>query len=165
MTNSMLRGISVGMIIATCLLSAVYFLSPKQENKVTKEDIELYLSNQNLVAISQQEYEDLQADDTSTNKDESPKPESEEKEEPKEDEEEEGSKEEEVPIKQFTLTIVSGMNSLEIANLLEDYQIISSGKEFDIYLTENELNTLIQIGTYDLSSDMSFETIADIITK
>ncbi|QOR65534.1 hypothetical protein IM538_17220 [Cytobacillus suaedae] len=159
MTNSMLRGIAVGIILATILLSAVYFLTPKHVNKVTKEDVEQYLSKNNLVAIPQQEYEDLQTDDTSANKDDSPKSESEEKEEPKEVEEEE------VPIQQFTLTIVSGMNSLEIANILEGKRIISNGKEFNEYLTENELNTLIQIGTYDLSSDMNYETIADIITK
>ncbi|MBE4907978.1 hypothetical protein IMZ08_07930 [Bacillus luteolus] len=158
MTNSMLRGIAMGMIIATCLLSAVHFLTPQQGNKLTKEDLELYLANQDLVAIPQQEYEDLQTQDTNANKNDSVKPESEKKEEVVKDKEDES-------LKHFTLIIVSGMNSLEIANLLEDNQIISSGKEFDIYLTENELNTLIQIGTYDLSSDMSFQTIADIITK
>ncbi len=158
MTNSMLRGISVGMIIATCLLSAVYFFSPKQGNKVTKEDVELYLSNQNLVAISHQEYEDLQTQHSNANNNDTSKPKSDKKEEVVKDKEEES-------IKKFTLTIVSGMNSLEIANLLEKNQIIASGKEFNIYLTENELNKLIQIGTYNLSSDMSFETIAEVITK
>lgn len=162
MTNSMLRGIAVGMIIATCLLSSVYFLSPKQENKVTKEDIEQYLSNQDLVAIPQQEYEDLQQQNTNAKIDESSKPESEEKEEVLEEEVKDNETE---PIQSYTLSIVSGMNSFEIAMVLENNQIISSGTEFNAYLTDNDLNRLIQIGTYELSSDMSFETIADIITK
>lgn len=156
----MLRGISIGIVIATCLLSVVYFVTPKQENALSKEKVEQYLSTQDLVAISKQEYEQLKLKDTNATKNETSKPKSEEKEEAVEEKEEE-----EIPTQHFTLTIVSGMNSLEIANILEDNQIISSGQEFDAYLTENEINTLIQIGTFELSSDMSFEEIADIISK
>jgi hypothetical protein len=161
MTNSMLRGIAVGLIIATVLFSAAYYFSPTtQEKELTKESIDEYLTKQDLVAISKQEYEELQVQGNQDHENESSKPEQEEKEEELEE-----NKEEEAPLHSYTLSIVSGMNSLEIANLLEKNQIIPSAKEFNAYLTDNELNTLIQIGTYDLSSDMSFESIANMITK
>lgn len=161
MTNSMLRGLAVGIILATCLLSAVFFFTPEQDHKLTQESVEQYLSNNNLVAISKEEYEELQNQDNNSNENKTTEPNNEVREEV----EKKDKEEQKTPIQTYSLSIVSGMNSLEIAKLLEENQIISSGKEFDAYLTEKDLNTLIQIGTYELSSDMSIETIADIITK
>ncbi|MET0785870.1 MAG: hypothetical protein ABWY25_04130 [Paenisporosarcina sp.] len=63
------------------------------------------------------------------------------------------------------LIVRPGMNSPEISSLLENAKIIKNRKDFDQFLTDNQLAESIQIGTYELNSSMTIEEIADIITN
>ncbi|MBO8156090.1 MAG: hypothetical protein H0Z32_06510 [Bacillaceae bacterium] len=57
------------------------------------------------------------------------------------------------------------MNSSDVSELLYQAQIIDNEKRFNQYLVENGLSTRIQIGEYELISDMTYEEIAAIITR
>ncbi|MFC4022785.1 hypothetical protein ACFOUV_03030 [Oceanobacillus longus] len=65
----------------------------------------------------------------------------------------------------YTLTISPGMASSDISSLLAEYQIIENASEFNSYLDEHDYSLKVQIGSYDLSSDMSFYQIAEKISN
>ena len=68
-------------------------------------------------------------------------------------------------VKSYTLTIEAGMNSSDVAHRLEENGIIEDSFVFQQYLIDRKLDGAIQIGSYQVSSGMSFEAITSIITK
>lgn len=167
MANNSLRSFASGMIIATSLFTAVYYFQPsvnKQEQKivendtVTDEEVQAYLNNNGYISIPEQTYDELVAKSkeyealkNQTQKPTEPMP-------PQ-------VKETEKKTKTYTLSVKSGMDSIQIANLLEDSGIVDSGKKFEQFLTKNDWTRSIQVGTYKLSDSMSYEEIGKIITK
>lgn len=75
------------------------------------------------------------------------------------------TEEEPISYHSYLLTIEPGMNSSDVSELLYQAQIIDNEKRFNQYLVENGLSTRIQIGEYELISDMTYEEIAAIITR
>ena len=65
----------------------------------------------------------------------------------------------------YTLTINEGMASSDISSLLAGQNIVEDASEFNSYLNEHEYSDYIQIGTFELSSDMSFYEIAERIAN
>ncbi|WP_035512455.1 hypothetical protein [Halalkalibacillus halophilus] len=65
----------------------------------------------------------------------------------------------------YTLEIVSGMSSSDIASELENEQIIESADSFNEFLQDNDFSRSIQLGTYVLTSEMSQNQIAITITN
>lgn len=63
------------------------------------------------------------------------------------------------------ITIEAGMTSSEVGTLLENIQVIESKSEFEDYLEENKLSSKIQVGKYELNSDMSIQQIVEILTN
>lgn len=63
-----------------------------------------------------------------------------------------------------TFTVVSGMNSWNVAKILEDQGVIESADEFDAYLESNGYSASIVTGEYSVSIDSDYETIAKLIT-
>lgn len=63
-----------------------------------------------------------------------------------------------------TITVVGGMGSEEVALLLEDAGIIESAADFDSFLNQNGYSTRIEIGTFEVNSQMTYEEIADILS-
>ena len=65
-----------------------------------------------------------------------------------------------------TFRIVPGMTSEDVSNLLKDKGIIEDAKAFNQYLKINNYTTDINIGEYQIKKFSSYEDIADtIITK
>ena len=172
------------MIIATSILTAVYYFQPSsktQEQKIveneplTDEEVQAYLNNNGYISIPQQTYNELLAKSKEYEviKNESQKapelkqPETnppEQKEpvpnpQPPEIEKQEPEK------KTYTLTVKSGMDSIQIANLLEKFGVVDSGQKFEQFLTTKDWTKSIQVGTYKLDSSMSYEEIGKVITK
>ncbi|MDF0727172.1 hypothetical protein PY093_10645 [Cytobacillus sp. S13-E01] len=154
MTTNSVRAFSLGVIFSTAILSLVYFFTADQkEVEVIKNVIQDYIKSEDLVVLSKQEYEELKSkNDKIEEQSETP---------PKEP----NKKQDEINIYTYTLTIQAGMNSMDIADLLEKENIIENANEFDAYLTDQNLNTSIQIGSFVLNSDMSFQSIADVLTN
>lgn len=65
----------------------------------------------------------------------------------------------------YTLSIEPGMLTSEISSLLEENNIIEDSFEFDQYLNENDYSEYVQLGEFDLTSDMSFYEIAETIAN
>lgn len=64
-----------------------------------------------------------------------------------------------------TFVISQGETSVEIASNLEAQGFVVSAAEFQALLDEWGLNSIIQAGSYDISSDMTIHDIANEITN
>lgn len=65
----------------------------------------------------------------------------------------------------YTLQVKSGMTSSVIATTLQENQIITNAEDFIDYLAINGYSKAIQLGSYELTNEMSHEEIAQLITK
>lgn len=61
------------------------------------------------------------------------------------------------------ITVVGGMGSQQVAQMLEDADIIESAADFDSYLNKNGYSTKIEIGKFKINSGMTYEEIATIL--
>lgn len=62
------------------------------------------------------------------------------------------------------ITVVGGMGSEQVAELLEEAGIIKDVADFDSYLNKNGYSTRIEIGTFEVNSGMTYEEIATILS-
>ncbi|EAG7449197.1 TPA: endolytic transglycosylase MltG, partial [Listeria monocytogenes] len=67
-------------------------------------------------------------------------------------------------VKSYTLKISKGDPSSKAGDELQANGIIKSASDFDKYLRDNDYEKYIRDGSYNLKSDMSYETIAKILT-
>lgn len=66
---------------------------------------------------------------------------------------------------EMTLTVSPGMTPKEIADQLESSGIIRNASDLNSYLVNGGLADKIQIGEYDLHSDMTLEEISKLLTN
>lgn len=184
MANNSLRSFASGMVIATSILTAIYYLQPQVEREqkiivketLTDDKVQQYLNEKGYLSISKQEYDDLLAIKTKSKENETKvvpgqkvpktaanqnnntatKPQNPQTTIPNNSGQ---------PQKSYTLTVKPGMDSIQIVTLLEKAGIIDDGRKFDQFLTKKDWTGSIQIGTYKLNNSMSFEEIGKIITK
>jgi|GEM_PF-2762984 len=68
-------------------------------------------------------------------------------------------------VKTVTLTITEGMVLENIATELSNSGIIKDRNTFINYFLDNDLDRGIQLGSYKINSNMSFQDIASLITR
>lgn len=156
MTKNGLRGFAAGLIIATFILSYVYYFQSdktdaSQNDVITEADIENYALENDLVVLTEEEFKNL-------NEKEEPK------EEKKEDKKKEEPKEEEKVIN-VNFEITPGMSTDDVASKLQKSKLISKKSDFTNYIKKNKLESGIKAESYKLNSEMTVEEIAKIVTK
>ncbi|HLR62398.1 MAG TPA: hypothetical protein VK097_08140 [Lentibacillus sp.] len=67
--------------------------------------------------------------------------------------------------KTYTLTVESGVAPSEISQTLEENDIIDDADAFTEYLEDEGYSELVQLGEFELSSDMDQKEIAETITN
>lgn len=145
------RGIALGLLIAVMIILVYKFTFLEKESSELPEG---------FMSVSIQEYENLKNQSTELqSKVEELLKQMKDLEKMKLQEE----KSDEIIF--YELTISNGMTSLDVSNLLEEIGIIQNSVEFNQYLGELNLQTRLQLGTYLLSSEMSYEEIAHMITN
>ncbi|WP_335869368.1 hypothetical protein [Bacillus sp. 2205SS5-2] len=161
------RAFSMGLFIAAVLLLGLQLGS--KETKLEIQD----LKKQGYIVLTEDEYTSMnekfahleeklaQSQEQKTEKPETAKEENTEK--PEVSKEEKNTDEKETTT--FTLSIKSGMTSFEIAETLAQQKIVQDEDDFRTFLNENKHAEEIQIGEYEVSSDMDYLTLAKIITK
>lgn len=65
----------------------------------------------------------------------------------------------------YTLEIYRNISTYNISEKLEDAGIIDNAREFELLLAKDEYARRLQIGTYNVNSNMTMEEIATMITK
>ncbi len=63
-----------------------------------------------------------------------------------------------------TITVTRGMSSTSVAEMLEDADIIEDAEDFDNYLVKEGISNKIQVSSFKLNSNMTYEDIAKVIT-
>src|SRR5699024_9109422 len=66
--------------------------------------------------------------------------------------------------KKVTFTTKPGVVTEDIAEILYDKNVIDDKRKFEDYLEDNDHSAYIQIGTFEVTTDMSFNEIAEVIT-
>lgn len=167
------QAFAAGMIVATSVLGGTYLLSDHEEanadveQKVLSEkNVSDYLTKSGQVAIPTDEYEELLAAKNAevVEPDTQQKQETTEKEEATEQQTKEPEEQKEEVIK-YKVTIREGMTTSEVSDLLEQNAIITSSKEFDQFLIKNNYHTRVQLGTFEVKKGMTFQQLAEAITR
>ncbi len=66
---------------------------------------------------------------------------------------------------QFEFSIVSGMNSQQVAGILQSIGAIDSAASFDKYLVQNGYADRIKVGNFKIQAGASYADIANLITN
>lgn len=176
--NNSIRAFAIGILFATGVTGCAYAFEGSKEVVIEEEQVLSYAEENSLVVLSKEEYDQLlpQLDDLKdeTTAEESTEPEEdkraeeevarEEKNEEEEEKEEPKEEKKEEP-KTFTLTIREGMLLHEATKELENAGIIDNAFSFNQYLEENDKSKLVQIGTFELTTGLSYREVTAIITK
>jgi len=156
-----IRAFALGLATATALLTFTYYqTNGKSDSKaLTDQKAITYLENRNYHVLSQTSFEALKERQTN----EQTQRQNSQKEDQIKDKNN-LDKEKKEKVKQYTLTIEPGMLSSSISDELAEADLIEDKAEFEIFLKDNEYSRSIQIGTYMLDNDMTYEKIAKRIT-
>lgn len=159
MNKRSVRSFALGILFAVMILSGSYIWIDLDESP-TLEEAKRLVEEEGLVIITEEEYDSLSStpsppDDTADEKEEPVH------EEPAEEEQADSNQ----TIIEYELEIQAGMNSSDIAETLFREKVIDDEHDFEQYLIDHDYNRRMQIGSFTLTNDMSYEQIAKIITK
>lgn len=152
--KQVIRGFATALLLAgICMLVFHFTENPKMEETATAsaavETVKPSIDNMKK-ELEENDYHVLTKQDYDQLKDEQEKtPEPTEKEEQK----------------TFTLKLETGMTSADVASELEKASIIEDASAFRTYLDITEASESLQVGNYQLSSNMGYDDIAKLMTK
>lgn len=176
-----IRYFSLGLLTSAIVFYIMYMIIDDSEPTVEDQSIEQLteaIEKQGYRIISQDEFisyslyldemKEQEKDGDSNNKDTSKKEADQKKSSKKDQESEENEaveeEEEEEEVKKLKIKVESGFVSQNIADLLEEEGFIENANEFVTYLEENDYSPYIQIGEFEVASDMTMKDIAETIT-
>lgn len=177
-----LRGIGVGILFATIILFTAYSISG--QGKMTDEEViaraeELGMIKSGSVLdnltrpVSTEESSDTSEADPSTAENgtsEHPASDTQEPDSTTEggsgntQEPDTGTEAVDPDVRMVTFTVVSGMNSWNVATILQDQGVIADAADFDSYLEANGYSSRISTGEYTIAVGSDYETIAKMLT-
>lgn len=158
MNKQGLRAFSLGMIFTVSILGTYYYSSSQDQTKVSDNAAKSQLEKDGYVVLTSADYQNMKKKVTNH---QSAVPKAEIKKGIKKQQGNAAKNQ----IITYQLRVVSGMSSENIAKLLEENNIIENGAEFSRFLVSHQFQTKIQLGTYHLTNNMSYEEIAKLITK
>lgn len=142
MNRGSLRGFASGLLIATVLVGGLYYIEESDDKPLTLEELTTESEKLGYTLIKKEEDTPSQVSIAPSSVE----------------------KREELSTS-YQLDITYGMNSEDIADLLQRNGIIDNATIFQSYLKNNKLTTSIQIGSYALTEAMTYEQIAQTITN
>jgi hypothetical protein len=145
MTKQTIRAIAFGMLFATSVIGAAYYM---EFDTLTTAKLHDALKKEGLIAISESEYKRLKE----AAKQDRPASVS-------------GHQVSSKTVYVYFLTIQKGEVPNDFAQKLEDAHIISDANTFVTYLETHGLTRYVRAGTYKVHSGMSYEEIGDLITN
>lgn len=159
MNKYRLRAFSFGIIFAVCIIGIYYYLYYEtnviqpEEKTFTVEDAKEIITKNDLVVLSEDELNELKSASEQLKELKKEKDTKKKKKKPKD------------KVKVFELEVKTGLTSTEIAAILKEEKIIKDEAEFIDFLAINGYSKSIQLGKFTLTDKMSYEEIAEIITK
>ncbi|MCQ6273692.1 aminodeoxychorismate lyase [Bacillus sp. V3B] len=168
MNKRNVRSFAIGVFLSIFLIGLFYFF--QNDTKQDEDDLEearAFLEENGYIILEDSEYSTLQEKATIP-KDIPTQEQVEEKvEEPNKSNQEDDVDDDQSAhmIINYQLEIVSGMTSNEIAKILTQNHIVQDETSFANFLINHGYHTDIQLGSFPLTNQMSFEQIANMITK
>lgn len=157
-----LRGLGIGILIATLLLFPVYAYqtSNRQIEKRAKE-MGMEYPKEEKSDVFQETTEEASTEEISTEEESSAEMTS---------VQEETSQEKEVTSEttvqtEVKMSITKGMKAMDFAESMEELGMVEDGSDFRQYLIENGYASSLQVGDYVFQQGMSYEEIVAIVTK
>lgn len=154
-TKYFLRGLGVGIIIATVLLFGLYSYE-MSNSKIAERARELGMvySKEETSLVAERDTEDDSSKEMTSGVEETTT-------------ENESATEQETTMEatEIVVNISSGMSSIAVCEMLAEYGIVDDAQAFDRYLMEQNTQKYIQDGEYTFTLGMSYEEIASIITR
>jgi len=162
-----LRAFALGIVFSTSLLGTYYYFFDNQHEatKLSDEELIAQVENDGYKVVKKDEYNELEKKAAEAEKAENTEQKEDTEKVETTTESEEKAEEKADPITEYKLSIISGMQTSEIASILKDAAIVDDAMNFEQYLISTGYHTKVQIGEFTLKSDMSYEQIAKIITK
>lgn len=169
MNKRNVRSFAIGVFLSVSLIGFFYFFQyePRQ-GAYDLEDARALLEEKGYVTLEKSEYSALQEKAVLPNEATPQEQEKKEVEEPNEGTQEKEAVNEDQSadkIINYQLEIVSGMTSNEIAKILAQNKIVQDETAFAKFLINHDYQTDIQLGSFPLTNQMSFEQIANMISK
>ncbi|MFZ3580463.1 hypothetical protein [Virgibacillus sp. DJP39] len=154
-----LRTFSIGLFTAGIILLAIVLFDEDTSNEkasLSHKDTVEALEKDGYHVLSDKEYISLSVKSETSS-------------EEKEKQSTKDEKKQEVPKKKepqtFTLKIQPGLASSSISSLLEKNGIIKNADAFNKYLEDNDYSQYVQIGTFEVTDQMTFNQLAETITN
>jgi hypothetical protein len=151
MDRSTIRAFAAGILLATAIIGSIYYYSKPKE--LTEKQIHSYLQKKGLIAVKIKEYELLKQSTQNLQ----PTPPTAQ---PKKD-----TASKPITVHAYRLVIDKGKVPADIAEELEEAQVIKDAKAFTKYLEDRDLTRKIRIGTYNVNSGMNYAELSRIITS
>ncbi|MBD0407916.1 endolytic transglycosylase MltG [Bacillus sp. 1021] len=154
MTKRGIQAFAAGMMLATAVLAAVFYLTDHdqaaavktEKTALTEKEVNSYLDSQQKVSVKRDDYQKLlDAKEKSLNNDQNT-----------------DAKKKKVTYK---LTIKDGMSTADVSSILEKEGIIPSAKDFNDYVIDAGYHKEIRAGHFKVDSDMSFKKIVKTLTR
>lgn len=154
MTKRGIQAFAAGMILATAVLAAVFYLTDHdqaaavktEKNSIDRKEVNSYLDDQHKVSVNRDDYQKLlDSKEKSLNNDQNT-----------------DAKKKKVTYK---LTIKDGMSTADVSSILEKEGIIPSAKDFNDYVIDAGYHKEIRAGHFKVDSDMSFKKIVKTLTR
>ena len=149
--NDKLKYIGIGLFIAGFIFSLgerfdIPYIESSNNSETARLKDEISSLNQTITTLEAkiQNSDSEKQTNTSHSKNESSKPDSD--------------------IVTGTIYIYESVSLYDIGKQAEDLNIIKNGRELELFLAKPEYSRSIQIGAFELSSDMTLEQMAKILT-
>ncbi|PLR87596.1 MULTISPECIES: endolytic transglycosylase MltG [Bacillus] len=162
MNKRSVRSFAVGILFTVSCIGSYYFFIDGQQAQSVDQSIKK-LEAEGYVVLSQNHFMELKR--TGKERTEASPPETIEKERQEAASTEQPEQIPEQSAPEYQLEVTSGMTSSEIASLLAEQSIIENPSEFELFMSRSGYSTKIQVGTFEIHTDMDYEEIGKLITK
>ncbi|MFD2446066.1 hypothetical protein ACFSO7_19080 [Bacillus sp. CGMCC 1.16607] len=161
MNNRAFRSFGFGILFSVSIIGTSYLVLDKQSEKteVTVEDAKNTLKKADYQVYTTKEFEEVKKEIRAQIEKETKENQAQNKNKAK------LNNSPQKTMITYHLEIVSGMTSQDIVDRLSKAKLVKEPEKLQNYLDEHHYSTKIQLGVFELTSEMSFEQIAKTITK
>jgi len=171
-----IRFFSIGLLTASLLLLGFYYFlnDSVASSDIPVEDMIAEIESNGHRVITEKEFiaytinneAEVDSDQESKKDDKKEKSSNKKKSNDKKDSSKDNKKKEdkEDEIIKAKFTTKDGVVTQEVADILVDEKIIDDRQKFVEYLDDNDYSPYLQVGTFEVTSDMSMKELAEVIT-
>lgn len=172
-----IRFFAIGLLTSAVLMLGVHFFSDSNQEVMdnvpieemiakVEEDGYRVITDDEFISYSlyteEAEHTEVKSDDDKKKKDSEKSDEKSDDNKDKKDKKD--KKEKKDKVKKVTFTTEEGVVSQDIADTLIENDIIDDRQKFIDYLEDNDYSPYIQLGTFEVTSDMNFKELAEVVT-